>query len=76
MKIEEPRSPTEDTEPTSGQPAQGEPETEDVEGHSLVYDYSTARELCRAREEEIQRQAERRRREHEVEQPSQPRGRR
>jgi hypothetical protein len=76
MSTEKFESPIEDQEPAASPAAEGEPGTDDVEGHSLLIDPTTAHMLQRAREDDMQRQAEKHRREQEAKHPLQPRGRR
>ena len=67
--------PIEGTEPKPAPAAEGESGAEDVEGHSLLIDPTTARMLDRAHQDDIARQAEKHRREQEAKHPLQPRGR-
>ncbi len=62
-------------EPIPEPVADGEPGSDDVEGHMLPIDPTTARMLQRAREDDVRRQAEKHRREHEAKPPFQPRSR-
>jgi len=76
MSTEKFENPIGDLEPEAEPAAEGEAGAEDVEGHSLVMDPTTARMLYRAHDEDVQRQAEKHRREQEAKHPTQPRGRR
>lgn len=76
MSTDKFKSPIGDEEPQAEPAAEGEPDAEDVEGHSLLIDPVTARMLHRAHEDDVQRQAEKHRREQEAKHPLQPRGRR
>jgi hypothetical protein len=75
MSTEKFDSPLEDQGPTPEPAATEEPGTDDVEGHSLPIDPTTARMLHQSREDDLQRQAEKHRREQEAKHPLQPRGR-
>jgi hypothetical protein len=75
MSTEKHESPIEDQEPAPVPATEREPSTDDVEGHSLLVDPTTARMLDRAHQDDIARQAEKHRREQEAKHPLQPRGR-
>ena len=76
MSTEKFENPIENQEPAPEPAAEDEPEAEDTEGHSLPIDPTTARMLHQSREDDLQRQAEKHRREQEAKHPLQPRGRR
>ena len=76
MSTEKFENPIEDVQPETEPAAEGEAGAEDVEGHSLPIDPTTARMLHQSREDDLQRQAEKHRREQEAKHPLQPRGRR
>jgi hypothetical protein len=75
MSTEKFESPIEEQEPAPEPTVEGEPGAEDVAGHSLLIDPTTARMLHQSREDDLQRQAEKHRREQEAKHPLQPRGR-
>lgn len=76
MNQEKSEKPIEDREPAPEPAAEGEPDSDDVEGHLLMpIDPMTARILHRAREDDVRRQLEQRRREREAKHPSRPEGR-
>jgi len=76
MNTDEFERPIEDQEPAQEPPAEGEPSSDDVEGHSLMIDPTAATMLHRAHEDDVKRQAEKHRREQEARHPFQPKGRR
>ena len=75
MSTEKIESPIEEPEPAPVPAAESEPAVDDVEGHSLLIDPTTARMLDRAHQDDVARQAEKHRREQEAKHPLQPRGR-
>jgi hypothetical protein len=75
MSTEKFESPIEDQQQGAEAAAAGEPAVDDVEGHSLLIDPTTARMLDRAHQDDVARQAEKHRREQEAKHPLQPRGR-
>jgi hypothetical protein len=75
MSTEKFESPIEEPEPAPVPAAESTQQTDDVEGHSLLLNPSATKMLDRAHQDDVARQAEKHRREHEAKHPLQPRGR-
>jgi hypothetical protein len=61
-----------DEKPLNPEGAPAAPAEGDVEGHVMLYDHNSAREMARIREREIQRRAERHGQEEEARRPYKP----